>query len=143
MWKLMEGINSKRSSNAKVKSLFAKLEKLVTSHVAAEEKALFNVTIENPKFEDESREGIEEHEIHKGVLAAVGAVTDEKRKITRMRIFCEMLEAHLDEEQKDIFPKFKKYAALSTRKKMGATFLKSRKATHRKGETLGALGDVK
>ena len=58
-----------------------------------------------------------------------------------MKVFCEILEhhSHEDEEEVDIFQNFRKYAALSTRKKIGSAFLKVRKASRRPGEPLGAM----
>lgn len=49
------------------------------------------------------------------------------------------LEHHLEEEEEDLFPRFKKYVATSTRKKMGDLFLKKRKATRKNKKPLGAL----
>ncbi len=136
---LMKEVRSKRATHAQTVSSFRKLEKLVSSHVAAEEKALLTRIKDHPKFEHESMEGIEEHEIHRVVVAGIHQVSDPQRKLIRMKIFCEILEQHLDEEQEELFPKFKKYAALSTRKKIGQDFLKTRKATRRNSEKLGAL----
>jgi hemerythrin superfamily protein len=139
MRELMAQVKSKRSTDAKIVSSFKKLEKLVLSHVKAEERALLEVLKSHPKFEDDAVEGIEEHEIHRVILAGIHQTQDHARKIVRMGIFCEILEQHLDEEEEDLFPDFKKYAALSTRKKIGGEFLKVRKASHRPGEKLGAL----
>ena len=136
---LVKIVRSKRLSRARVIEGFNTLEKVVLSHVTSEEHALLNHIKSNPRFEDEALESIEEHEIHRNILQGIRRTKDSKRRIIRMKIFCEMLEQHLDEEEKDLFPKFRKYAALSTKKKLGREFLKSRKRTHRRGEKLGVL----
>ncbi|MCC7459965.1 MAG: hemerythrin domain-containing protein, partial [Proteobacteria bacterium] len=140
MKKLMATIKSPRSKAAKIFSNFKKLEKLVHSHMRAEETSLLHKLEGHNKFDDEVEEGIEEHHIHESVISGIHRLRDQGRKITQIKIFCEFLEHHLKEEETELFPMFNKYAALSTRKKMGATFMKRRKATQpRKGQKLGAL----
>jgi hemerythrin superfamily protein len=142
MRKLMGQIKSKRSKSVKIFSSFKKLEKLVYSHMKAEESSLLNKIVEHPIFEDEAKEGIEEHRIHETVMEGVHRLKDKERQITHIKIFCEFLEHHLDEEEEDLFPAFKKYTALSTQKKIGAAFMKKRIDTQPKGKKLGALANT-
>ena len=140
MKKLMGKIKSPRSKTAQIFSAFKKLEKLVHSHMRAEETSLLHKLKGHEKFEDQVEEGIEEHKIHETVIAGIHRLKDKDRKKTQIKIFCEFLEHHLEEEETELFPQFNKYAALSTRKKMGATFMKRRKATHSsKAPQMGAL----
>jgi hemerythrin superfamily protein len=139
MRELMAKVKSRRSTSAQIVANFKKLEKLVLSHVKAEERALFENLDHHPKFKDEAIEGIEEHEIHRTILAGIHQTANAERRMIRMKIFCEILEHHLHEEEEDIFPNFRKYAALSTSKKIGSEFLKVRKASRRPGEHLGTM----
>ncbi len=144
MRKLMAQIKSKRSKPNKIFSAFKKLEKLVYSHMRAEESSLLYKIVKHPIFKGEATEGIEEHHIHEMVMRNVHRLKDKERQITHIKIFCEFLEHHLDEEEEDLFPTFKKYTALSTQKKIGAAFMKKRKATQPKSsKNLGALAKVK
>jgi hemerythrin superfamily protein len=136
---LMKKIKSHRTTPAKIRTNFAMLEKLVLSHVKAEEFSLLHFIQHHPKFEDHAKESIEEHHIHESVLAGIRNLKDADRRITQMKIFCELLEDHIDEEEEELFPQFKKYSALSTRKKMGTLFIQRRTKTHSKNENLGAL----
>lgn len=120
-------------------SIFKKLEKLVHSHMIAEEKALLNHIKDNPKLEDEAVEGIEEHEIHRVVISSIHRVKDPDRRYVRMKSFCEILEHHLREEEEELFPKYKMNTAATTRRKVGRAFLKTRKKSNRNKEDLGAL----
>lgn len=137
--KLIKQIKAHRSETQTCYKLFDRLEKLTLSHAKAEETSLLNKIIDHPKFEDEALEGFEEHRLHEVCLKAIHKVRDPERKTMQMKIFCEFLEHHLKEEEGELFPRFKKYAALSTRKKMGAQFLKKRKATNKNRKKLGAL----
>jgi hemerythrin superfamily protein len=141
MKKLMAIVKSNRTSTAKTFAAFKKLEKLVHSHMAAEETALLERIKNHPKFEGEAVEGLEEHEIHRVVINSIHQVADPERRAVRMSSFCEILEHHLKEEEHDLFPRFKKYAAISTRKKIGKVFLKSRRKSRGSSEKIGALAD--
>jgi hypothetical protein len=139
MKELMSDLKTPRYTNRQRFAVFSKLEKLVHSHMIAEEKALLERIKNNPKLKDDAIEGLEEHEIHRVVIASIHRVADADRRFVRMKSFCEILEHHLREEEEDLFPKFKKNTAKVTRKKIGKTFLKARRKSSRKGEDLGAL----
>ncbi len=139
---LMKKIKSHRATPAQIKSNFILLEKLVRSHVKAEEFSLLKRLEHHPKFEDHSKESIEEHHIHESVLIGIRNLKNADRKLTQIKIFCELLKDHIDEEEEELFPQFKRYSALSTRKKMGALFIKRRKETHRPDEHLGVMKSI-
>jgi heme exporter protein D len=143
MKQLMKKVKSKRAEPAQIVENFKLLEKLVLSHVKSEEVAFLERVEDHEQFRDDAIESVEEHEIHRNILSGIHQVKNKERKIIRMKIFCEMLEHHLKEEEEELFPKFNKYAALSTRKKMGKDFIKTRVKTRRTGERLGALKKVK
>ncbi len=126
-------------TNAKRFATFRKLEKLVHSHMVAEEKALLEKIKDNPKFEDEAVEGLEEHEIHRVVIKSINRVKDPDRRYVRMKSFCEILTHHLREEEEELFPEYKKNTAKVTRRRIGRDFLKSRKRSNQNSEDLGAL----
>ncbi|MBC7421514.1 MAG: hemerythrin domain-containing protein [Bdellovibrio sp.] len=138
---LMKQVKSHRATPAKIYKSFELLEKLVLSHVKAEEYSLLNRIDHHPKFEDHAKESIEEHNIHENILKGIRRLRDQDRKITQMKIFCEMLKDHIDEEEEELFPQFKKYSATSTRKKMGTLFLRRREQTRLNGEHLGSMND--
>lgn len=140
MKELMSELREPRATNRKRFATFAKLEKLVHSHMIAEENALLERIKDNPKFKDEAVEGLEEHEIHRVVISSIHRVKDPDRRFVRMKSFCEILEHHLREEEEELFPKFKKNTAKSTRRRIGKAFLKSRvKSSGSKGPAVGAL----
>lgn len=138
MKELMSDLREEKK-NAKRFAIFRRLEKLVHSHMIAEEAALLEKIKGNPKFEDEAVEGLEEHEIHRVVIKSIHRVKDPDRRYVRMKSFCEILEHHLREEEEDLFPKYKKNTAKVTRRKIGRTFLKSRKKSNQNSEKIGAL----
>lgn len=137
---LMRQIKSRRATPAQVHQRYARLKKLVTSHMAAEELALLNPLHDHPKFSGEATEGWEEHRVHEEVMAGIARLRDRKRQTVQMKIFCEILEHHLKEEEADLFPDYQKHFALSTRKKTGQKFLRRRIKT-KAGLSAGALAN--
>ncbi len=136
---LMKKIKSQKSSEQKSVDVFNVLKKIVLSHVEAEEKSLLNIIKENSKFEDMALEGKEEHKIHEDVIHKIDKTKNLKIKVVRIKIFCEFLKHHLEEEETDLFPKFKKYSADSTRKKLGQIFVNKRTKTQSLNETKRVL----
>ena len=139
MRRLMEKIDSPRATPAQVFKHFRALEDLVTSHMAAEETALVNPLKDHPKFENEALESYEEHRIHEHIFAGIKKLKAKERKLSQMKIYCEMLEHHLKEEEKDLFPKYKAHFALSSRKAAGEKFLRVRIKTTNPRNHVGAL----
>lgn len=126
---LMKQVKSNKASPRESIKAFTLLKKAVISHVKAEEKTFLELLKDNPKFKDHVLEGYEEHRIHEYIFAGIAKVKETDRKVQQMKSFCEALEHHLDEEEEDLFPRFKKYVAISTSKKIGRNFLKVRKKT--------------
>jgi len=139
MRKLMDKIDSPRSAPAVVFKKFEALEDLVVSHMAAEEAALVNPLKDHPKFGDEARESYEEHRIHEHIFAGIKKLKAKERKLSQMKIYCEMLEHHLKEEEKDLFPQYKAYFAKSSGRAAGRKFLRTRIQTAKPRSRTGAL----
>ncbi|MFO0774345.1 MAG: hemerythrin domain-containing protein [Nitrospiraceae bacterium] len=135
---LMDKVKSQKATPAQQMNAFAELEKTVTSHVHAEEQTFLSLLAKNPTFDDLVLEGYEEHRVHETVLAGIKKVRDTTRKVQQMKVFCEILDHHLDEEEEKLFPRFKNYAAPSTRKKLGKKFLTARKRTNKTARQRGA-----
>ena len=135
---LMKKVKSNKATQSQKIISFKELEKTVHSHVKAEENSFFKLIKENPKFHDMVFEGYEEHRVHETIFKGIHRVSDKARRVQQMEIYCEMLEHHLHEEEEDLFPRFIKYSARSTRKKIGQKFLEIRKKSNKTKTERGA-----
>lgn len=135
---LMKDIKSQKASPKQVKKSYKELKAAVESHVKAEEKTFLDLIQDHPSFKDHALESREEHRVHEYVFAGIKKVKDTERKVEQMKIYCEMLEHHLDEEEEDLFPRFKKAFAPSTRKKAAVNYSKVRKKTDTTKKKRGA-----
>ena len=124
---LMKKVKSHKASPQESIKAFTVLKKAVFSHMKAEETTFLTLIKDHPKFKDHVLEGYEEHRIHEYIFAGIAKVKETDRKVQQMKSFCEVLEHHLDEEEEELFPRFKKDVATSTSKKIGRNFLKVRK----------------
>lgn len=136
---LMKDIKSQKATKSGIKKSYKELKAAVESHVKAEEKTFLDLIHDHPAFEDHALESREEHRVHEYVFAGIKKVKDEERKLEQMKIYCEMLEHHLDEEEEDLFPLFKKTFASSTSKKAGANYSEVRKKTNTTKKKRGAV----
>ncbi len=139
MREIMAKIDSPRSIPSAVFKHFSRLEDLVNSHMAAEESALVNHLKHHPKFKDEALESYEEHRIHEHIFVGIKKLKNKERKLAQMKIYCEMLEHHLKEEEHDLFPQYKAYFALSSSKAAGKKFITTRIKTSTPRSRIGAL----
>ena len=138
MKELMANLKEDKTNTRRF-ATFKKLDKLIHSHMIAEETALLEQIKDNPKFADEAIEGLEEHEIHRVVIKSIHRVKDPDRRYVRMKSFCEILTHHLREEEEELFPEYKRHTAKVTRRRVGRSFMKSRKKSNLNPVGLGAL----
>lgn len=127
--KLMKDVKSQKATPAHARKKFIELKKVVASHVKAEETTFLALIKDHPAFEDHALESYEEHRVHDMIFAGIGKTKDLERKTEQMKIYCEILEHHLDEEEEDLFPRFKRIFATGTQKKAGRNYLSVRKKT--------------
>lgn len=135
---LMKEIKSQGAKPKQVKKSYKQLLAAVKSHVKAEEKTFLDLIKHHPNFIDHALESREEHRVHEYIFAGIKKVKDPERKGEQMKIFCEILEHHLDEEEEDLFPLFKKTFATSTSKKAAVQYSKVRKKTNTSEKKRGA-----
>lgn len=96
----------------------------------------------HPKFKDQALESYEEHRIHEHIFSGIKKLKVNERKLSQIKIYCEMLEHHLKEEEHDLFPQYKAYFALSTRKAAGKKFIRKRLETSKNRTRRGALAHL-
>lgn len=135
---LMHEIKSQKASKKQIKKSYKELKAAVESHVIAEEKTFLDLIMDHPAFKEHALESREEHRVHEYVFAGIKKVKDQERKLEQMKIYCEMLEHHLDEEEEDLFPLFKKTFAKSTSKKAAVNYSRVRKETATNKKKRGA-----
>ena len=91
--------------------LFAKIERELTIHARIEEAAFYPAieTVDDPKAAKLVNEAHEEHEIVKTLLMELSSLTPEDPAFdAKMKVLSESVDHHAEEEEKQIFPLFRK-----------------------------------
>jgi hemerythrin-like domain-containing protein len=77
---------------------------LLESHTGAEEETLIARALTEEKLRACANEGLEEHDVAEFEAAKIKISASDDQWITRFRVLTELLEHHLDEEEKEFFP---------------------------------------
>lgn len=104
---LLDRVLAENTQLRSKKTAFQELVPLVKAHARAEERSLYEYARHKRAFRADALESHEEHE------AALAMALKAKRSgqpelwLARARVFCEMLEHHLDEEEDVFFPELR------------------------------------
>lgn len=99
---------------------------LLLEHAKAEEKVLYTFLKEQADMEEEGFEGDVEHGLAEQMLEEAKSTNDEDLWSARVKVLAELVEHHLDEEENEIFPEFKKNSELEERKILAADYLEEK-----------------
>jgi hemerythrin superfamily protein len=89
--------------------LFEKLNAELSAHAYAEEKILYPAVKEVDDTRDIGFEAIEEHKIVKTLLSELASLSkDSEEWSAKLSVLKENVEHHVEEEENEMFPKFRK-----------------------------------
>lgn len=89
--------------------LFSTLQTALQDHMDLEEKLFYPVLQENEESSDKALESLEEHHLAKMVLSEINSVDmDDDRWMAKFKVFQEVVNHHMQEEEKNIFKMVKK-----------------------------------
>ena len=129
--KLMKKMKSARTSPAKKDTAFVEFVDLLTAHTEAEEKSLYNVRKNNEWLRPDILEGLQEHRIAEELIAKIKRTKNQEFKEAKMKVLCDYVEHHLDEEEEDLFPHFEKTISRVQSKKLQEMYLEIKEETQR------------
>lgn len=115
------GLQKKGSFESK-KKLFKKLSVLVPAHAKSEEVALYSNVTDLSKVNHFAYEGFEEHSLVDQLLRDLKSVKEQHVWEAKFTVICELLKHHIEEEEKEFFPKLSKMLSLEIRKDLGAEY---------------------
>ncbi len=124
--KLIKVMKDTEQSLADRQEAFDQFYPLLTQHAKAEEKSLYVFLKEEIDMEEEGLEGDVEHDLAEEIMAAAEQTSDENLWSARVKVLAELVEHHIDEEEDEIFPEFKKNSDLEDRQMIGALYLEEK-----------------
>lgn len=121
--KLLDQLLETHGDSAERKRLFTELTKELKGHAAAEEQALYSTMLRKPETTDETRHSVaEHHEIDEALNDLAATDMSEGGWLQKFKSFDHQYRHHIDEEEDDHFPDFKKYLDEADVKHMAQVF---------------------
>ncbi len=109
-------------------SMFIYLKKHLDVHHELEEDLLLSKLHTKKEIKDESLESQEEHVIlNQALLGLADFPKDNERWMVKFKVFEEILDHHLTEEEEDLFPDAEKLLDDKEQKELGARFAELKK----------------
>ena len=116
---LFKKLESSRPSKAREKGL-QQLHQALTLHTEAEEQIFYPRLREEKKLRDTINEAYEEHHVATLLLEElVQTSMDDERWEAKLTVLKEMVEHHVQEEEKELFPKANRALKKNEAKEMG------------------------
>lgn len=120
--KLYKSGLQKRTGYEAKKKLFKKLSVLVNAHSKSEEEALYSNITDLSRVNHFAYEGFEEHNLVDQLLRELKSVSEQHVWEAKFTVVCELLQHHIEEEEKELFPKISKMLSLDIRKDLGKEY---------------------
>lgn len=108
------------------RTAFRKLVTLLESHSQAEEKAVYAASQKYPELRKKTLEGFVEHDVASLVAKRAKGIRDPEKWSANAQVLAELVEHHLDEEERDLFPVLDKVFSVSTKLEAERKFLELR-----------------
>lgn len=130
---LIEIMKDEEASFSEKKAAFAEFAPNLVRHAKPEEQTWYM----RMKAEDMNVEGIEgdvEHMLADQLCESLDRIDDEDEFKANVKVLAELVEHHIEEEEEEMLPEFKKMASTEERQLLGAAYLQLQ-------EEMDAMGD--
>ncbi|MBX9571210.1 MAG: hemerythrin domain-containing protein [Candidatus Obscuribacterales bacterium] len=105
---LFEQFESSTTKREKMKLIKEVINEL-TLHTKLEEKLVYPILLEEKEEEDMAQEAFEEHHVVKNVLKELSSMDGSEENLkAKMKVLSELVDHHVQEEEKEMFPALEK-----------------------------------
>ena len=125
--KLIKTLKDWESELADRKEAFEEFSLLLTTHANAEKEALYKILERNEDLAKEGYEGEVEHSLAIQTLEAAMDDETEETWSAKVKVLAELVEHHIEEEEKNMLPDYKKQSTAEERVRIGAKYLMLKK----------------
>lgn len=117
-----------RKDTASLEKLFAQLEEELLVHMEGEERFFYSALEQNDEMRDHVLEAFEEHQVAKTMLGTFQALAvDDERWMAKMKVLFEIVEHHMQEEEREIFKMARKALGKDQQYEIAMQFQKSKR----------------
>jgi hemerythrin superfamily protein len=103
---------------------FEEFAPLLVNHSKPEEQSLYVFMKDEDELREEGFEGDVEHALADQLLEEIKRTDDEDLWSARVKVLAELVEHHIEEEESELLPDFKKHSEVEDRMELGANFLR-------------------
>ncbi len=112
---------------------FKEFAPLLGAHAKPEEETLY-VTFEDDDMRSEGFEGETEHGIADQLIEEIKGLDDTDMWMAKAKVLAELVEHHIEEEEDEIFPEYKKHSDIDERVSLGEDYSRKREELLAPGE---------
>lgn len=121
--KLIKIMKNTENSFSERRAAFREFAPLLVTHAKPEEQVLYTCMKEDKELREEGFEGDIEHSLAEQMLDEAKTTDDQDLWSARVKILAELVEHHIEEEEKELLPDFKKRSEREDRVQLGQVFL--------------------
>ncbi|MEK6775080.1 MAG: hemerythrin domain-containing protein [Bdellovibrionota bacterium] len=114
--------DSEKSEEERV-AAFEEFAPALIAHAKPEEESLYVFMKNNEELREQGCEGEVEHVLADQLLEEIKRTNDADMKLAKIKVLAELVEHHIEEEEEELLPDFKKESESEERVKLGNEFL--------------------
>lgn len=104
---------------------FEKFGPLLVRHAKPEEQTWYVAMKKEDEMREEGHEGDVEHGLADQLCEEVKRTEDQSLKLARIKVLAELVEHHIEEEEEDMLPDFRKHSEIEERVELGFAYLEA------------------
>lgn len=120
--RLIDKMKDSEASMSVRRSAFNEFVPLLTIHARSEENSLYNFEKSEIDMREEAFEGYVEHLVADQLIEEIKKTADKDLWGAQVKVLAELVEHHIEEEESEIFPEFKKCTTLEDRIRLGEEY---------------------
>lgn len=106
------------------RNAFDEFAPLLTLHAKPEERTMYVAMKEDEELREEGFEGDVEHSLADQLAEEIKRTDDEDLWSARVKVLAELVEHHIEEEEEDLLPDFRKHSEKQDRVNLGQEFIR-------------------
>lgn len=130
---LIKTMKSDRAEDSEKIQAFKEFAKLLTVHAKSEEEALYVFMKKVKDLREHGFEGQVEHNLADQVMEEAKRASEKDLKLAQIKVLAELVEHHIEEEEEDVLPEFKKETNLEDREDIGRHYIELKKEVESEG----------
>lgn len=128
MKQLIEILKDNEKDAMERQQAFDEFAILLTAHAKPEEQVLYTAMKSDEDMREEALEGDVEHGLADQLLEETKRTDDRDLWSARVKVLAEVVEHHIEEEEQELLPEFRKHSESAQRIQLGKEFLRLKSA---------------